>query len=79
METLPPQQQPIHSSRGPVRQIRKAPAANVHQKSFTEKTGAHPEIMEPNVNFDLVLPDKVVDKIMGPDPVPIIDIEINEI
>jgi len=29
--------------------------------------------------MDLVIPEKTVDKIMGPDPVPSIDIEINEI
>ena len=29
--------------------------------------------------YDLVIPDKTVDKIMGPDPIPSIDIEYDEI
>ena len=29
--------------------------------------------------YDLVIPDKTVDKIMGPDPVPMISIEMEEI
>lgn len=32
-----------------------------------------------NQRFDLVIPSKTVDRIMGPEPIPQIDIERNEI
>ena len=31
------------------------------------------------MRYDLMLPDRTVDKIMGPDPIPAIDIEYDEI
>jgi len=49
------------------------------QKSFTQKMNADQEGLDPAQRFDLVLPEKTVNKIMGPDPVPTIDIEVNEI
>lgn len=51
----------------------------VDPKMFTKKMGVNEEGMNMQMRYDLVLPDRTVDKIMGPDPIPSIDIEYDEI
>jgi hypothetical protein len=40
---------------------------------------SHEQHQPVGVRGELVIPEKIVDKIMGPEPVPSIDIEMNEI
>ena len=68
-----------------VRQANRSPMRNsprshaIDPKSFTKKMGAEDSGLNTQMRYDLMLPDRTVDKIMGPDPIASIDIDYDEI
>lgn len=55
---------------------------DVSPRRYTKKTVVADQFETPYVagqRFDLVIPEKTVQKIMGPEPIPAIDIEFDEI
>ena len=55
---------------------------NKQQKKYApilKKMNAEEEDLNVNQRLDLILPDKTVEKIMGAEPVPSLDIEMDEI
>ena len=71
---------PQMAVRQPNRSPMRSPRSHaVDPKNFTKKMGADEVGLNMQMRYDLVLPDRTVDKIMGPDPIPSIDIEYDEI
>jgi len=59
-------------------------ARDVSPRRYTKKMVVAEQMVEPQYavssqRYDLVIPEKTVQKIMGPDPIPTIDIEFDEI
>ena len=48
-------------------------------KPILKKMNAEEENMSVNARLDLVIADKTVEKMMGPEPIPSLDIQMDEI